>query len=75
MALFELFSKREADDTGLPDQASDSELLAWGLDLRALPEADDDGDIVIDLRPKHAAPRPLVAAPRRTRPLRADQAR
>ena len=77
MTLFDVFSKREAGDTGLPQQVSDEELLSWGLEIQRLPDSDD---IVIDLRsaaapPRHAARRPLVAAPEpprralRARPL------
>ena len=59
MTLFDVFSKREADDTGLPRQATDAELLAWSDQIRSINEPDDD--VVVDLRP--VAPLPLRRAP------------
>jgi hypothetical protein len=60
VSLFDVFSRRgDQDDVGLPSQASDAELLAWGTQL---------GD---DRRPARRVP--LRAAPvsakRRRRPL------
>jgi len=64
VTLFDVFSKREADDTGLPKQATDAELLAWGDQIRSITEPDDD--VVVDLRTVEPLPlrrAPLVAAP------------
>jgi len=58
VTLFDVFSKREADGTGLPNQASDDELLAWGIDLRTAPE---DGEV--SLEPGRPRRRPLRAEP------------
>jgi hypothetical protein len=80
VTLFDVFSKREADDTGLPKQASDAELLAWSDHIRSLP-TDDDDFVVLDLRPVERPPlrrAPLVATPQpprrvlRARPLMAS---
>jgi hypothetical protein len=68
VSLFDVFSRRDdGDDVGLPRQASDAELLAWGTRLGHGLE-DDRASRRTPLR---AAPSGEAAHPRR-RPLVAD---
>ena len=80
MTLFDVFSKREAGDLGLPEQVSDDDLLAWSEEIRSLPTDPDHELLVLGPAPMpaglHLARRPLQATvtpevPRRRPPLRA----
>ena len=77
MTLFDVFSKREAGDSGLPRPATDDELLAWSDHIRSIASGPDE-DVVVDLRPvppKQVRRAPLVAAPEPAQPRRVVRAR
>jgi hypothetical protein len=77
VTLFDVFSKREAGDSGLPRPATDDELLAWSDQIRSV-APDPDEDLVLDLRAapaKRVRRAPLVAAPEPAQPRRVVRAR
>ncbi|HEY9557852.1 MAG TPA: hypothetical protein VIR58_14030 [Acidimicrobiales bacterium] len=75
MTLFDVLTKREAEDTGLPKQASDAELLAWSQEIRRLPDPADDIMVIDYQAPRPARRRLVAAAPQPSPPRRVLRAR